>query len=166
MFRRGFGSGESPRTRRKKWARLSSEKGIALYYLSETDADYAQSVACFDAALKVATRENFPKDWTLTQRNKGRALGWIKGQERAGIECFDAALSALDREQSVLSWGDHAISKRLRVAGFDRWRARRAILRAAIECFDAAIEVWMDGAHAEKSGRRPVRERRRHSSAF
>jgi tetratricopeptide (TPR) repeat protein len=61
-----------------------------------------RAISCYEAALRVRTKQAFPKDWAETQTNLGNAWLQLPTGERAAnlrqaIACFEAAFARLHR---------------------------------------------------------------------
>jgi CHAT domain-containing protein/tetratricopeptide (TPR) repeat protein len=104
-----------------------------------------KSIAHFESALTVFTREADPQNWASTHNNAGIAYwGRIRGdradnQERA-IAHFEAALTVFTREAFPQPWAQ--LENNLAATYFNRIRGQRAAnIEAAIEHFEQALTV-------------------------
>jgi tetratricopeptide (TPR) repeat protein len=60
-------------------------------------ANLRQAIACYEAALRVYTEEDFPVQWAMTQNNLGTAYQNLPSGDRAAnlrqaIACYEAAI--------------------------------------------------------------------------
>ena len=104
------------------------------------------SIAAYEAALQVYTRDAFPQDWAMTQNNLGTAYGDRIQSERAdnlerAIAAFEAALQVRTRDAFPQQWA--MTQNNLGLAYGNRIRGERADnLERAIAAFEAALQVY------------------------
>ncbi|MEO1211203.1 MAG: tetratricopeptide repeat protein, partial [Cyanobacteria bacterium J06638_20] len=104
------------------------------------------SIAAYQAALQVRTREAFPQNWAMTQNNLGNAYkNRIRGEradnlERA-IDAYQAALQVRTREAFPQDWA--MTQNNLGNAYGNRIRGERADnLERAIDAYQSALQVY------------------------
>ncbi|MFQ6057847.1 MAG: tetratricopeptide repeat protein, partial [Anaerolineae bacterium] len=69
------------------------------------------AIACYQRALEVYTRADFPADWAMTQNNLGAAYrNRIRGDRAENLEeaiaCFQRALEVLGRPDMLPEWAE------------------------------------------------------------
>ncbi len=91
----------APQGSPQKVAGLQHNLGAAYSDLPAGDRakNLRRAIACYEAALQVYTREDFPVDWAATQNNLGTAYSDLPAGDRAenlkrAIACYEAALQA------------------------------------------------------------------------
>ena len=84
---------------REESARLQYHLGLAYWGLPSGDraANLQHAITCYEAALRVFTREAFPSDWAMTQQNLGVAYSELSTGDRGAnlqraIAYYQAAL--------------------------------------------------------------------------
>ncbi|MFB8793411.1 MAG: tetratricopeptide repeat protein [Microcoleus sp.] len=111
-------------------------------------------IACYTAALKVYTRENYPEYWATTQNYLGAAYSnRIEGVRAANIEeaiaCYTAALEVYTRENYPEDWA--MTQNNLGIAYSDRIEGVRAAnIEQAIACYREALKVRTPENYPEK----------------
>jgi CHAT domain-containing protein len=103
------------------------------------------AIACFQLALEVYTREDFPENWAETQNNLGSAYYYkITGNRAENIDtaiaCFQLALEVRTREDFPQ---DRAMTQNNLAAAYsDKITGNQAEnIDKAIACFQLALEV-------------------------
>ena len=131
------------------WALTQNTLGLELLTLGAREPGterLLESLAAFQAALEVRTRERFPVDWAKSQSNMGGALLELAERE-AGTERLDqavaasrAALEVRTREAMPLEWaatqsqlGTALLQLGSRDGGSERLNQAAAAFRAALE---------------------------------
>ncbi len=136
-------------------------KGIALEHLAEAMDNSGQiksellheSIACYDAALTVYTRDSSPTDWAATLSYRGNALLDLSElaqppQEESlneAITCYDAALTVYALESAPTDWAAIKGSKGnvLKLLGEIKvGEERTEKLQAALTCYNDALEGY------------------------
>ncbi len=91
----------APQGSPQKVAGLQHNLGAAYSDLPAGDRakNLRRAIACYEAALQVRTREDFPVNWAATQNNLGAAYSDLPAGDRAenlkrAIACYEAALQA------------------------------------------------------------------------
>ena len=103
------------------------------------------SIAAYEAALQVRTRDTFPQDWAGTQNNLGNAyLYRIRGDRADNLEraiaAYEAALQVYTRDAFPQQWA--GTQNNLGEALRQRIRGDRADnLERAIAAYEAALQV-------------------------
>ena len=112
----------------------------------QRSANLKRSIACYDLALEVYTREALPQDWAATQNNKGTAYQFLPSGDRGAnlreaIACHDLALTVRTREALPQDW---AMTQNNKATAYQFLPSgdRDANLREAIACHDLALEVY------------------------
>ncbi|MEZ2239203.1 CHAT domain-containing protein [Microcoleus sp.] len=102
-------------------------------------------IACYNAALEVYTRKDYPEDWAMTQNNLGAAYSdRIEGVRAANIEqaiaCYREALEVRTRKDYPEKWAmtqnNLGNAYRNRIEG-----VRAANIELAIACYREALKV-------------------------
>ena len=72
-------------------------------------ANLAKAIACYEAALRVRTEQEFPQDWAATQNNLGNA--WFnaptgdRGANLAkAIACYEVAQRVYTEQEFPRDW--------------------------------------------------------------
>jgi tetratricopeptide (TPR) repeat protein len=133
---------------------VSEDIARALYYLGNEllwaslgrrSSNLQKTIACYEAALRVHTAQEFPQDWAGTQNNLG--IAWTNmptGNPTANLEkaiaCYEAALRVHTEQEFPRDWAN--IQNNLGIA----WKRmptgeRGANLERAIACYEAALRV-------------------------
>ena len=104
-----------------------------------------RAIDCYNAALTVYTREDFPQKWARTQNNLGTAYWNIsdgdKGANlRSAIDCYNAALTVYTKEAFPQKWAMTQNNLGTAYANIPDGD-KGANVRAAIDCFKAALTV-------------------------
>ncbi|MDB9513751.1 CHAT domain-containing protein, partial [Kamptonema animale CS-326] len=108
------------------------------------------AIACFQLALEVRTREDFPKYWAETQNNLGLAYSdKITGKRAKNIDtaiaCFQLALEVITREDFPQDWA--MTQNNLANAYSNKITGNRAQnIDTAIKCYRQALEIWTPSA--------------------
>ena len=110
-----------------------------------------KSVASFQAALEVYTRDALPLAWAMTQNNLGNALGSLGEREEGtarleqAVSAYGAALEVYTRDALPLDWamtqnnlGNALMRLGAREEGTARLEQAVAAYRAALEAYEAA----------------------------
>jgi tetratricopeptide (TPR) repeat protein len=63
----------------------------------DRSANLEKALACYEAALRVRTEQEFPEDWAMTQNNLGNAWQRMPTGDRSAnpekaVACYEAAL--------------------------------------------------------------------------
>jgi len=130
-----------------KAADIHIKQGVAHLDLpgGDREGNLRQAIACFEAALQVWTREEFPVEWAMTQNNLGTADLDLPGGDheenlRQAITCYEAALQVRTREEFPVEWA--ATQNNLgNVYGILPGGDHEENLRQAITCYEAALQV-------------------------
>ncbi len=111
-------------------------------------ANLRQAIACYEAALRIRTEDDFPQDWAMTQNNLGIAYTDLPSGDRAAnlrqaIACYEAALRIRTEADFPQDW---AMTKNnLGIAYKDLPSGDRAAnLRQAIACYEAALRIYTE----------------------
>jgi len=103
-------------------------------------------IACYESALIVCTREQFPQQWATTQNNLGVAYNnRIQGEKAQNIEgaiaCYESALKVYTREQFPEEWA--MTQNNLGAAYSNRIQGEKAQnIEGAIACCESALKVY------------------------
>ncbi|XZO03765.1 MAG: CHAT domain-containing protein [Microcoleus sp.] len=103
-------------------------------------------IACYNAALEVYKRKDYPEQWATTQNNLGNAYSNRIAEVRAenielAIACYTAALEFYKRKDYPEQWA--TTQNNLAAAYWNRIAGLRAEnIEKAIACFTSALEVY------------------------
>ena len=94
------------------------------------ERDLRAAIECFDAALTVRTRADWPEEWADTQRAKGNALRHLRegGREwnlHDALVCFEGALEVYTRQEHGWRWAHTLCEKSVGAVRFARERFAR-----------------------------------------
>jgi tetratricopeptide (TPR) repeat protein len=123
-------------------------------------ANLQKAIACYDAALRVYTEQEFPPDWAVVQNNLGIAWSSLPTGDRTAnlkqaIACYEAALRVYSEEEFPQKWAK--LQNNLgHVWGNIPTGDRAANLKQAIAYCEAALRVFTEQEYpqdwAEASG--------------
>ena len=108
-------------------------------------ANLQKAIACYDAALRVYTERDFPRQWATIQNSLGTAYADLPTGDRGAnlrkaIAYYDAALRIHTERDFPVDWA--TIQNNLGVAHADLPTGDQgANLQKAISCFDAALRI-------------------------
>lgn len=128
-------------------ATLQNTLGMAYSNLPSGDRDtnLRAATVCYEAALRVYTKERYPKDWAMTQNNLGLAYRNLSSGDRdtnvrAAIDCYESALKVYTEERFLMDWAMTQNNLGLAYCNLPSGD-RDANLRTAIGFFRAALGV-------------------------
>ncbi len=128
-------------------ATLQNTLGMAYSNLPSGDREtnLRAATVCYEAALRVYTKERYPKDWAMTQNNLGLAYRNLSSGDRdtnvrAAIDCYESALKVYTEERFQMDWAMTQNNLGLAYCNLPSGD-RDANLRAAIGFFQAALGV-------------------------
>jgi tetratricopeptide (TPR) repeat protein len=104
-----------------------------------------KSIAAYEAALTVYTKEGTPREWAMTENNLGNAWGDLPTRDRAGnlqkaIAAYESALTVRTREAAPADWA--ATQNNLGNAWSELPTGDRARnLQKAIAAYEGALTV-------------------------
>ena len=85
--------------------------GLAYWAMPTGDgaANLAKAVACNEAALRVYTEADYPRDWARAEHNLGNAYANLPTEDRAAnlakaVACCEAALRVYTEADCLLEW--------------------------------------------------------------
>ena len=132
------------------WACSSLGVELREASLGDRTANLRRAIECCEAALRVYTEQDFPRDWAVTQGDLGLTwwnlpTGDREANLRRAIECYEAALRVCTEQDFPRGWA--MMQNDLGNA----WQKlptgdRDANLRRAIECYEAALRVRTEQA--------------------
>ena len=109
-----------------------------------------RAIACYEAALRVYTKADFPSDWAGTQGNLGIAYAKLPTGDRGdnlrrAIACYEAALRVYTESDFPSEWA--TAQNNLGIAYWGLPTGDRGDnLRRAIACYEAALRVQTEAA--------------------
>jgi tetratricopeptide (TPR) repeat protein len=118
---------------------------IQQFTLGRQDWNLEIGIACYQSALIVYTREQFPQQWAMTQNNLGNAYSYrIYGKKAENIEqaiaCYESALIIYTLEQFPQDWAMTQLN--LGAAYFDRIQGEKIQnIEQAIACYESSLIV-------------------------
>jgi tetratricopeptide (TPR) repeat protein len=112
----------------------------------DEQANLRKAIACYNQALQVYTREQFPLDWARAHYNMGSAYSISQGEDRAAnlrkaITCYEQALQVYTRESLPADWAAAQLNLGnvySNLPGDDV----RANQQRAIACYLNALQVY------------------------
>ena len=128
-------------------ARLRHKKGLAYYGLlgGNRQANLQAAIACYQAALEIYVRDQFPVEWAFLQHDLGTAFRSLPGVDRqstlnTSTIHFQAALEVFTREQFPVEW---AMTHHDLGFSYCLWPSddRQDVLLKAVAHYSAALEV-------------------------
>jgi tetratricopeptide (TPR) repeat protein len=143
------------------WAITQNNCGSVYNYRVKGDKaeNLEKAITCYEAALEIRTKDNFPIDWAGTQNNLANAYNErIKGDKAENLEkaitCYEAALEIYTKENFPIDCLRSA--RNLGNAHFTRRNWRKAIntYQTAIQ----AAEIRRSWAVDEDERQRIIRE--------
>jgi predicted ATPase/class 3 adenylate cyclase len=111
-------------------------------------ANLTKAMRCYEAALRVFTERDFPRDWAMTQNNLGNVYGNLPTGDRAvnltkAIGCSEAALRVFTEHEFPIDWA--MTQNNLGIAYGNLPTGDRAPnLTKAIGCSEAALRVFTE----------------------
>jgi tetratricopeptide (TPR) repeat protein len=131
-------------------ARACNSLGIELCEatLGNRNANLRQAIACYEAALRVRTEQDFPQNWATMQNNLGNAraslpTGDPEANLHQAIACFEKAFRVLTEHEAPQQWA--GALNNLGLAWWDLPTGNRETnLRRAIACCEAALRVYTE----------------------
>ena len=139
-----------PKASPDRWAMAQNNLGVAYWRLptGNRGKNLARAIACYEAALRVFTETDFPKDWAMTQNNLGIACAELSTGNRGhnlarAIACFQAALRVYTETDFPKDWA--TMQNNLGLAWSDLPAGDRGEnVASAIACFEAALRVYTE----------------------
>jgi CHAT domain-containing protein/tetratricopeptide (TPR) repeat protein len=130
------------------WAGLQVQLGNALVgdFHGSRAENLGRAIACYQAALGVYTREDFPVEWAMTQFHLAMAYRSLPGEDRQenlerAIACYEQSLTVLTPEAFPWQWAVTHFHLGLAYKNLPEGD-RRQNLERAITCFQAALQVY------------------------
>jgi tetratricopeptide (TPR) repeat protein len=128
-------------------AQTLSDLGAELWKasLGSRSSNLAKAIACFEAALRVSTEQEFPQDWAMIQNNLGNTWSDVPTGGRGAnlakaIACFEAALRVRTEQEFPQDWA--MTQNNLGNAWCNLPTGDRGVnLAKAIACYEAALRV-------------------------
>ncbi len=107
-----------------------------------------KAIACYEAALRVYTEQEFPVQWAMTQNNLGNAYAGLPTGEREvnlkkAIACYEAALRVYTEQEFPVQWAMTQNNLGNAYAGLPTGE-REVNLKKAIACYEAALRVYTE----------------------
>ncbi len=107
-----------------------------------------RAIERFEAALRVYTEHDHPRQWAMTQTNLGAAYADLSAGDRGdnlrrAIECFEAALRVYTESDLPRDWAMTQRNLGTAYADLPTGNLSGNLLRT-IECFKAALRVYTE----------------------
>jgi class 3 adenylate cyclase/predicted ATPase len=137
-----------PKLNAEAWARTQNNLGNAYACLptGNRDDNLAKAIACYEAALRIRTEQDFPVSWAMTQNNLGNACLSRETGDRGenvakAITCYEAALRVRTEQDRPASW---AMTQNNLGTAYDNLPTgdRGENAAKAIACYKAALRVY------------------------
>jgi tetratricopeptide (TPR) repeat protein len=137
-----------------RWAHTQVNLGNSLLNLGEREKDVyrvREAISAYREALKVFSRNQFPRDWAGTHVNLGNANFALADHEKANehldmaIIEYREAIKEITRERDPVRWAETQGNLALalnRIAALENGPKRAQRLKEAMECAEAALSVF------------------------